>query len=80
MLASLIVAAVSTAFPIPTLVGMKWGLLAVFFALTVFGLFSYLKNAHSVTNAHLYTAISIYLLLGMQWFALYSAIDVFYRS
>jgi hypothetical protein len=78
MLTSLIVAAVSTAFPIPTLVGMKWGLLTVFFGLTVFGLFAYLKNARSVTNAHLYTAISIYLLLGMQWFALYSALDIFY--
>jgi hypothetical protein len=78
MLASFIVAAASTVFPIPTLVGMKWGLLTVFFGFTVFGLFSYLKDARSVTNAHLYTAISIYLLLGMQWFTLYSAIDVFY--
>jgi len=78
MLASLIVAAVSAAFPTPTLVAMKWALLTVFFGLTVFGLFAYLKNARSVTNAHLYTAISIYLLLGMQWFALYSALDVFY--
>jgi Ion channel len=78
MLASFIVAAASTVFPIPTLVGMKWGLLTVFFGFTVFGLFSYLKDARSVSNAHLYTAISIYLLLGMQWFALYSAIDVFY--
>jgi hypothetical protein len=78
MLASFIVAAASTVFFIPTLVGMKWGLLTVFFGFTVFGLFSYLKDARSVSNAHLYTAISIYLLLGMQWFALYSAIDVFY--
>jgi hypothetical protein len=78
MLASFIVAAASTVFPIPTLVGMKWGLLTVFFGFTVFGLFSYLKDARSVANAHLYTAISIYLLLGMQWFTLYSAIDVFY--
>jgi hypothetical protein len=78
MLASFIVAAASTVFPIPTLVGMKWCLLTVFFGFTVFGLFSYLKDARSVTNAHLYTAISIYLLLGMQWFTLYSAIDVFY--
>ena len=31
----------------------------------------------SIRNAHLYTAVSIYLLLGMQWFALYSAIEVF---
>ena len=65
-------------FPMPTLVGLKWALLVVFFALTVYGLFPYLKNARSVTDAHLYTAVSIYLLLGMQWFALYSAIDVFW--
>ena len=44
----------------------------------MYGLFPYLKNARSVTDAHLYTAVSIYLLLGMQWFALYSAIDVFW--
>ena len=57
---------------------MKWALLAVFFALTVAGLFSYLRNARSVTEAHLFTAISIYLLLGMLWFSLYCAIDICY--
>ena len=31
-----------------------------------------------VTDAHLHTAVSIYLLLGMQWFCLCSAIYVFY--
>jgi hypothetical protein len=67
----------STFFPNRILVGMKWVALAAFFALTVIGLFSYLRNAHAVLTAHLYTAISIYLLLGMQWFAVYSAIDVF---
>lgn len=61
-----------------TFVGMKWAILTAFFGLTVVGLFSYLKNARSVLNAHLYTAVSIYLLLGLTWFALYSAIDVFY--
>jgi hypothetical protein len=65
-------------FPNRALDGMKWALLTVFFALTVVGLFSYLKNARSVLNSHLYTAVSIYLLLGLTWFALYSAIDVFY--
>jgi Ion channel len=67
----------SAFFPNRTLIGMKWAVLAVFFALTVVGLFSYLRNAHTVMSAHLYTAISIYLLLGMQWFAVYNAIDVF---
>jgi Ion channel len=50
-------------------------MLSAFFGLTVVGLFSYLKNARTVTSAHLYTAVSIYLLLGMLWFALYIAID-----
>jgi hypothetical protein len=57
------------------LAAIKWGLLAAFFALTVVGLFSYLTNARSVLRAHLYTAVSVYLLLGMTWFALYCAID-----
>ena len=70
-------AAASTFYPSRTLVGIKWGLLAAFFGLTVAGLFPYLRNARSVTDDHLYTAVSIYLLLGMFWFALYSAIDVF---
>ena len=68
--------AVSDTFsPNRTLAGMKWGLLTAFFGLSVAGLFRYLKNSRSISDAHLYTAVSIYLLLGMQWFALYSAID-----
>jgi hypothetical protein len=79
MVATFLTAVLSTFFlSVPALVGLKWALLVAFFGLTVYGLFPYLKNARSVTDAHLYTAISIYLLLGLQWFALYSAIDVFY--
>lgn len=69
-------AVVSTFFPFRMLLGLKWGLLAAFFGVSVIGLFSYLKNARSIGDGHLYTAVSIYLLLGMQWFALYSVIDV----
>ncbi len=76
--AAFICSAADALVPNPALVGAKWGLLTAFFGLTVVGLFSYLKNARSVTDAHLFTAASIYLLLGIQWFALYSAIDVFY--
>ena len=65
-------------WPVRLLLGLKWGLLALFFALTVAGLFSYLKNARFVSNAHLYTAASIYLLLGMQWFALYMTMEAIY--
>jgi len=66
--------AVATEFrPIPAITSIKWGLVAVFFGVTVVGLFSYLRNADFVTSSHLYTAVSIYLLLGLLWFALYSA-------
>ena len=72
------VSVVSNFAPHPALVGARWGLLTAFFGLTVAGLFPYLKNARSVTDAHLYTAVSIYLLLGMLWFSLYSTIDVIF--
>jgi len=78
MLGALIFGVASTFFPNPALVGMKWAILTAFFGLTVAGLFSYLTNARTIRDTHLYTAVSIYLLLGMQWFALYSAIDVFF--
>ena len=60
------------------LASIKWGLLAAFFALTVVGLFSYLTSVRYVLRTHLYTAVSVYLLLGMTWFALYCAIDAAY--
>jgi hypothetical protein len=68
--------AVSSLFPSRMSVGLKWGILAAFFGLSVIVLFSYIKNARTIGDGHLYTAVSIYLLLGMQWFAIYSAIDV----
>ncbi len=73
-----IVGVASLIWPTRALLGMKWMLLVVFFGLSVVGLFSYLKNARSINEAHLYTAVSIYLMLGMMWFALYSAIDIFF--
>ena len=41
------------------------------------GLFSYLRNSRSVARAQLYTAVNVYLLLGLLWAALYLAIDAF---
>jgi hypothetical protein len=78
MSASVAFGVASSFFPTRILIGTKWSLIAAFFAVSVAGLFSYLRNARSVSEVHLTTAVSIYLLLGMQWFALYSAIDVFY--
>lgn len=76
MMGAVLCGALSTFFPYRALNGLKWGFLSAFFGLSVIGLFSYLKNARTVDDGHLYTAVSIYLLLGMQWFALYSVIDI----
>ncbi len=62
-------------FPSPTLTGIRWAFLAAFFGLTATGLFSYLRNSRSVAQAELYTAVNIYLLLGLLWAAIYLAID-----
>lgn len=78
MLGALIFGIVSTLLPNRTLLGIKWGFLAAFFAFAVAGLFSYIRNAQSVFGAHLYTAVSIYLLLGLLWFAVYCVIDIVY--
>ena len=59
------------------LTGIRWGFMTVFFALTAAGLFSYLRNSRSVAQAQLYTAVNIYLLLGLLWAALYLTVDAF---
>ena len=64
-------------FRSPTLTGIRWGFLAAFFALTAASLFSYLRNSRTVAQAQLYTAVNIYLLLGLLWATLYLAIDAF---
>ncbi|MFZ1135124.1 MAG: ion channel [Candidatus Korobacteraceae bacterium] len=78
MAGTFVAAVLDTFYPNAYLLAIKWGLLTAFFGLTVVGLFSFLKNARTVDQAHLYTAASIYLLLGLQWFALYSAIEAVY--
>jgi hypothetical protein len=60
-----------------TLTGIRWGFLTAFFALTAAGLFSHLRNSRSVARAQLYTAVNIYLLVGLLWATLYLAIDAF---
>ena len=62
-------------FRSPTLTGIRWAFLAAFFGLTAAGLFSHLRNSRSVARAQLYTAVNVYLLLGLLWATLYLAID-----
>ena len=72
---ALVLAASNFFSPNPTFATATWVILTAFFALTVVGFFSYLMAVRVITDAHLYTAASIYLLLGMLSFALYSAIE-----
>ena len=65
-------------FPSPMLTGIRWVFLAAFFALTATGLFSNLRSSRIITQVHLYTAVNIYLLLGLLWTSLYLAMDAFY--
>ena len=60
-----------------TLTGIRWAFLAAFFGLTAAGLFSYLRNSRTVAQAELYTAVNIYLLLGLLWATVYLAIEAF---
>jgi hypothetical protein len=69
---------VGTAFSLEPLLALQWILMTVAFGLSVAGLFSYLERARDVTADHLYTAASIYLLLGVSWFSLYTAVDRIY--
>jgi len=64
-------------FPSRTLTGIRWGFLAAFFAVTAAGLFSHLRNSRFIARSQLYTAVNIYLLLGLLWTTLYLAIDSF---
>jgi ion channel len=76
MFAVLAFGVASTLFPSRALLAIKWIILATFFGLTVVHLFSYLRNARTITLSHLFTAVSVYVLLGMLFFTLYSAFDV----
>ena len=53
---------------------VQWAILTVAFGLAVGGMFSYLQRASSISAGDLYAAASIYFLLAMSFYALYSAI------
>jgi hypothetical protein len=76
-LANVIFVVAGNTFPSPTLTGIRWASLAAFFGVTAAGLFSYLRNSRTVAQAELYTAVNIYLLLGLLWATVYLAMDAF---
>jgi voltage-gated potassium channel len=76
-LGNMIFVVAGNTFSSRTLTGIRWGFLAAFFAVTAAGLFSHLRNSRFIARAQLYTAVNIYLLLGLLWTTLYLAIDSF---
>lgn len=51
------------------------GVLAVFLGLVSVSLFAYLGRRGQITRERLYVSVSLYLLLGMEWYALYSLLE-----
>lgn len=51
------------------------GVLAVFLALVSVSLFGYLGRRGQITTERLYVSVSLYLLLGMEWYALYRFLE-----
>jgi Ion channel len=76
-LGNMILVVAGNTFPSRTLTAIRSAFLAAFFALAAAGLFSHLRNSRSIARAQLYTAVNIYLLLGLLWATLYLAIDAF---
>lgn len=77
MFVNVVFVAAGNTFRSPTLTGIRWVFLAAFFALTAAGLFLNLRSSRIITQVHLYTAVSVYLLLGLLWTSLYLAMDAF---
>jgi hypothetical protein len=71
-------AVANTFLPSRALLAIQYGFLTAFFSLSVVYLFSYLANARAITASHLFTAVSIYLLLGILFFSFYCAVDTLY--
>ena len=62
-------------YPLRPLLVANWVLLVVFFGFVSAGLFSYLGDSGPVTNGRMYASGSLYLILGLFWWAIYGLID-----
>jgi ion channel len=50
--------------------------LAAFLIVVSVGLFNYLGDDSTFTNGRLYASVSLYLMLGVAWFAIYNVINI----
>ena len=52
-----------------------WVSAALFFVYTTLTMFTYVVHGSEVTRDKIYAAVSVYLLLGLSWFAVYSVVE-----
>jgi Ion channel len=55
-----------------------WTLLAFFFAFVISRLLTHMGRPGPVTTGRLYVAVSLYLLVGVFWFAIYNLLEAIY--
>jgi hypothetical protein len=75
-LTSIVLSAVSHYFPGRPLEFASNLALGAFFSLVSISLFTYLGEKGTITKDRIYASVSLYFLLGLTWFALYSMINV----
>jgi nicotinamide riboside transporter PnuC len=63
---------VSHLYTVPALFIANSLILAIFFGLVSVSLFAYLGERGRISSGRLYASVSLYCLLGLTWFALYS--------
>jgi hypothetical protein len=57
-----------------------YSMLVLFLGVVSAGLFSYLGRPGSINNGRLYGSVSLYFILALFWFAIYSVIDTIYPA
>jgi len=62
--------------PTPAILIANGIVLSLFFLLVSVSLFAYLGQSAMYTNSRLYISVSLYLLLGLTWFAIYHAVNL----
>ena len=75
---SMVIILINHLHPSPYLTIVNYLLLTVFFGTVSIGLFLYLGRTGSITSGRIYGSVSLYLILGIFWFAIYNLISVLY--
>jgi Ion channel len=73
--ASIILSWSSHYYPVRSLLIANYSILGIFLSIVTISLFAYLGKEGNITKDRLYVSVSLYFLIGLTWFALYSLIN-----